>query len=86
MTTCYEVWRYFGYNRKTDVYESQEFIGRERDTGSAMFLLGRFTGLWQLTPNGPGYFGAGHAKWGMEFLDRRGNIEYWCVIERLGEV
>ena len=41
MTTCYEVWRYFGYNRKTDAYESQELIGRDGNTGSAMFLLGR---------------------------------------------
>ena len=83
MTTCYEVWRYFGYNRKTDVYEHQELIGRDGNTGSAMFLLGRLTGLRQLTPNGPVGFNAyGHVKWGMEFLDARGNIEYWCVIEK----
>ena len=82
MTTCYEVWRYFGYNRKADVYESQEFIGRDGDIGSAMFLLGRLTGLRQLTPSGPVDFGAGHSKWGMEFLDAWGNMEYWCVIEK----
>lgn len=82
MTACYEVWRYFGYNRKTDVYEYQELIGRDGNTGSAMFLLGRLTGLRQLTPNGPVDFNAGRAKWGMEFLDAWGNIEYWCVIEK----
>lgn len=82
MTTCYEVWRYFGYNRKTDIYESQEFIGRDSNIGSAMFLLGRFSGLQQLTTNGPAYFDAGHTKFGMEFLDAWGNIEYWCVIEK----
>ena len=83
MTTCYEVWRYFGYNRKTDTYESQELIGRDGNAGSATFLLGRLTGLRQLTPHGPVDFNAyGHVKWGMEFLDARGNIEYWCVIEK----
>ena len=82
MTTCYEGWRYFGYNRKTDTYEYQELIGRDGNTGSAMFLLGRLTGLRQLTPNGPVDFNDGHAKWGMEFLDAWGNIEYWCVIEK----
>lgn len=80
--TTYEVWRYFGYNRKTDVYGSQELIGRDDNIGSAMFLLGRLTGLRQLTPNGPVDFNAGHAKWGMEFLDAWGNIEYWFVIEK----
>ena len=78
----YEVWRYFGYNRKTDIYESQELIGRDGNIGSAMFLLGRLTGLRQLTPSGPVDFSAGHAKWGMEFLDAWGNIEYWCVIAK----
>ena len=63
--TVYEVWRYFGYNRKTDVYEYQELIGRDGNTGSAMFLLGRLTGLRQLTPSGPVDLDAGHAKWGM---------------------
>ena len=83
MATCYEVWRYFGYNRKTDTYESQELIGRDGNTGSAMFLLGRLTGLRQLTPHGPVDFNAyGNVKWGMEFLDAWGNIEYWCVIEK----
>ena len=80
--TTYEVWRYFGYNRKTDVYEYQELIGRDGNTGSAMFLLGRLTGLRQLTPSGPVDFDAGHAKWGMEVLDEWGNMEYWCVIEK----
>ena len=83
MTTCYEVWRYFGYNRKTDTYEYQELIGRDGDIGSAMFLLGRLTGLRQRTPHGPVGFNAyGHVKWGMEFLDGWGNMEYWCVIEK----
>ena len=82
MRTCYEVWRYFGYNRKTDTYESQELIGRDGNAGSAMFLLGRLSGLRQLTQNGPGDFNAGNAKCGMEFLDAWGNMEYWCVIEK----
>ena len=82
MTTCCEVWRYFGYNRKTDIYDSLELVGRDDNIGSAMFLLGRLSGLRQLTPNGPADFNAGHAKWGMEFLDRWGNTEYWCVIEK----
>ena len=80
--TCYEVWRYFGDNRKTDVYGYQELIGRDGNIGSAMYLLGRLTGLRQLTPHGPGDFDAGRAKWGMEFLDAWGNMEYWCVIEK----
>ena len=80
--TTYEVWRYFGYNRKSDAYEYQELIGRDGNIGSAMFLLGRLTGLQQLAPNGPVDSNAGHAKWGMEFLDKWGNMEYWCVIEK----
>ena len=76
----YEVWRYFGYNRKTDVYEHQELIGRDRNTGSAMFLLGRLTGIRRLTPNSPVDFSG--RRWGMEFVDVWGNIEYWCVIEK----
>ena len=82
MTTCYEVWRYFGYNRKTDMYEDQELIGRDGNAGSAIFLLGRLTGLRRLTQSGPVDFNAGHAKWGMEFLDACGNTEYWCVIAK----
>ena len=82
MTTCYEVCRYFGYNRKTDVYECQELIGRDDNIESAMFLLGRLSGLKQMTPNGPSDFNAGHARLGMEFLDRWGNMEYWCVIAK----
>ena len=65
MTTCYEVWRYFGYNRKTGIYECQELIGRDDNIESAMFLLGRLSGLKQMTPNGPSDFNAGHEKWGM---------------------
>ena len=86
MNTCYEVWRCFGYNRNTDIYESHELIGRDGDIGSAMFLLGRLTGIRQLTQHGPVDSDAGHAKWGMEFLDKWGNIEYWCVIAKRGEV
>ena len=80
--TTYEVWRYFGYNRKTDIYESQELIGRDINIGSAMFLLGRLTGLRQLTTHGPVDFNASHARLGIEFLDAWGNMEYWCVIEK----
>ena len=82
VTTCYEVWRYSGYNRKTDIYDSQELIGCDDNIGSAMFLLGRLSGLQQLSPCGPADFNAGHAKWGVEFLDRWGNMEYWCVIAK----
>lgn len=82
MTTCYEVWRYRDYNRKTDIYESQELIGRDDNIGSAMFLLGRLSGLRELTPHGSVDFDAGHARWGMEFLDGNCNVEYWCVIEK----
>lgn len=82
MATCFEVWRYSDYNRKTDIYESQELIGRDGNIGSAMFLLGRLSGLRQLTPRGSVDFNAGHARWGMEFLDEKGKVEYWCVIEK----
>ena len=85
MTPCsrYEVWRCLGHHRTTDTYEYQELIGRDGNTGSAMFLLGRLTGLRQLTPHGPACFNAyGHFKWGIEFLDAWGNMECWCVIEK----
>ena len=82
MTTRYEVWRYSGYNRKTDIYDSQELIGRDDNIESAIFLLGRLSGLKQLSTCGPADFNVGHAKWGVEFLDRWGNMEYWCVIAK----
>ena len=31
---------------------------------------------------GPVDFNAGHASWGMEFLDGNGKVEYWCVIAK----
>lgn len=82
MTTCYEVWRYRDYNRKTDIYESQELVGRDDNIGSAMFLLGRLSGLRGLIPCGSVDFDAGHASWGMEFLDGNGKVEYWYVIAK----
>ena len=82
MNTCYEVWRYFFYNRKTKIYESQELVGRDDRIESAMFLLGRLTGFRGLISCGGVDFDAGHARWGVEFLDRNGNAEYWCVIAK----
>lgn len=82
MNTCYEVWRYRYYNRKTNSYESQELVGRDDRIESAMFLLGRLTGFRGLISCGGVDFDAGHARWGVEFLDRNGNVEYWCVIAK----
>ena len=82
MTTCYEVWRYFFYNRKTGIYESQELVGRDDSIESAMFLLGRLTGFRVLISCGGVGFDAGHSRWGVEFLDRNDKVEYWCVIAK----
>lgn len=82
MTTCYEVWRYSFYNRQTKLYESQELVGRDDRIEPAMYLLGRLTGFRGLISIGCVGFDAGHARWGVEFLDRNGNIEYWCVIAK----
>ena len=80
--TSYEVWRYRYYNRKTKTYESQELVGRDDSIESAMFLLGRLTGFRGLISCGRVKFDAGNSSWGVEFLDRNDNMEYWCVIEK----
>ena len=49
---------------------------------SKAIRLYRSKGLLNDSEHGPVDFNAGHAKWGMEFLDAWGNIEYWCVIEK----
>ena len=82
MTTCYEVWRYFFYNRETNIYEGQELVGRDDNIESAMFLLGRLSGFRGLISCGSVKFDAGHARCGIEFLDRNGKVEYWCVIAK----
>ena len=82
MNTCYEVWRYRYYNRKTDTYESREIVGRDDNIESAMFLLGRLSGFRGLISCGGVYFDASHSRWCVEFLDGNGKVECWCVIAK----